>query len=227
MITRKVALVVMSLLLLAIPAAASVVVFDNLPINGTITAWTINFEFAVSDSFTLASGASVSGVNLGVWLVSGDTMTGVDWAITSGSLGTGTSYGSGTAAVSATLAGLPAYAGTNPNIFGYQIDLASFSFPAFHLNPGTYYLTLQNAVSPGANPIFWDENDGPGVDVWHNTEGHLSNNPDACDAGGSGTCAEAFQILGDVSSVPEPATWFLLGSGILAVAGLRRKLVRR
>lgn len=224
MVTHKVVLIGLSLLLLAMPALGGSLVFDNFPINGTINAYTINSGFAVSDSFTLASGATVGGVNLGVWLSPGDTVTGVDWAITSQSLGAGTSYGSGTAAVTSGTAVPPAYTGLNPNTSGYDIGVASFSFPGFGLAAGTYYLTIQNAVSSLDNPVYWDENDGPGIDVWHNSMGHLSNG--ACLEPGSGTCADAFQILG-ASDIPEPTTWLLLGSGMLAIAGMRRKLLRR
>ena len=66
------ALSVSTLLLLsilaAVPASAGPVVFDNYPVNGTIDAWTINYGFWVSDSFTLASTSTVTGVNFGVWL---------------------------------------------------------------------------------------------------------------------------------------------------------------
>jgi hypothetical protein len=213
--TRKLVLVALSFLMLNIPATAGVI-FDNYPINGGITAWTINNGFAVSDSFTLASGATANGVNFGVWLFPQDTITGVGWSI--GTSEYGTNYGSGTASVS--------LGSTSINGFGYEVGAASFALPNIALGAGTYYLTLQNAVVPNGDPVYWDENDGPGIDVWENAVGHLSGNC-AASGGGSGTCAESFQILGEASTtIPEPATCALLGSGLLAAACLRRRFFR-
>jgi len=69
-------------ILLAIPAVADTV-YDNGPINGSIDAWTINFGFEISDSFTL-SGASttLTGLSFGAWLFPGDTITSVEVSIT-------------------------------------------------------------------------------------------------------------------------------------------------
>jgi hypothetical protein len=211
--TRKLVLVALSFLMLTIPATAGVIL-DNYPINGGITAWTINFTYSVSDSFTLASGATANGVNFGVWLFPQDTITGVDWAIGTGPFGT--NYGSGTASVSL---------GSTSGNGIYDVGSASFSLPNIALGAGTYYLTLQNAVSRGGDPVYWDENDGPGIDAWENADGHLSGNC-AANNGGSGTCAESFQILGDTSAIPEPTTFALLGAGLLAAAGLRRRFFR-
>jgi hypothetical protein len=45
--------------LLAVPAVAQVV-YENGPINGNVDAWTINFGFAVADSFTISGGPTLS-----------------------------------------------------------------------------------------------------------------------------------------------------------------------
>src|SRR5271169_3978588 len=68
--------------------------YDNGPINGTTDAWTFNFGFVVSDTF-VPTGSSVYGFDLGVWEISGDSVTSVTWSITSGP-NSGTVYGSGT-----------------------------------------------------------------------------------------------------------------------------------
>ena len=47
------------------------VIYDNGPINGTTDAWTINFGFVVSDTFTVTRAANVTGMTFGAWLVSG------------------------------------------------------------------------------------------------------------------------------------------------------------
>src|SRR5271157_155462 len=205
------------LLALAGPASAGIV-FDNYPINGTIDAWTINFGYWVSDSFTIASPALVTGVNFGSWNFPGDDISAVDWAI-----GTGpndSTFGSGSgAAVSDTL-----QTSLSPNPDGANIYSNSISFAGVLLGPGTYYLTLQNAVIASGDPVFWYENDGAGVDAWEKLDGELSGN---CPGPpGSGTCAESFQIVSNVGT-PEPGSLMLFGSGTLLLAGALRRKARR
>src|SRR5271167_3818563 len=72
--------------------------YDNGPINGTTDAWTINFGYIVSDTF-VAGGCyqgCVNGFQIGVWEFPGDTVSSVQWSITSGE-NSGTTFGSGTA----------------------------------------------------------------------------------------------------------------------------------
>ncbi len=67
-------------------------IYDNGPINGNTDAWTINFGFIVSDSFTVANDQTlITGMSFGAWLFSGDTLTSVEVSITSGE-NSGTSY---------------------------------------------------------------------------------------------------------------------------------------
>jgi hypothetical protein len=216
--TRKLVLVALSFLMLTIPATAGVI-FDNYPINGGINAWTISSPYSVSDSFTLASGAMVNGVNFGAWLVSGDTLSTVDYAF--GTSPFGADYGAGTANVSTD--------STDVNGYGYIVASESFSFPDISLGAGTYFLTLYNAVVPSGNSVYWDENDGAGIVAYQTQTGLLSMPNGACElyGDGTGTCAESFQILGEPSTtIPEPATCALLGSGLLAAACLRRRFFR-
>jgi hypothetical protein len=46
----------------SISAGHGAVLYDQGPINGGIDAWTINFNFAVTDSFTLSQASTVTGV---------------------------------------------------------------------------------------------------------------------------------------------------------------------
>jgi PEP-CTERM motif len=200
------------LLLLAAPAAAGTV-FDNFPINGTVDAWTIDNIYSVSDSFTLTSPESLTGVNIGVWEVAGDTLTSVDWSL--GTVFFGSDWGAGTAS-GASLTDAPQFT----NGMNFSVDEVSFSLPNVGLTTGTYYLTLQNGITANGNPVYWDENGtsvNNGVIAQENQAGSIF--------------AESFQILGSPLDppppVPEPATWALFGSGILVAAGLRRKLIRR
>src|ERR1700690_4029725 len=77
-------------------ASQGQVTYENGPLNGTVDAWTINFGYIVSDSFTLSSGSNVNGFDFSVWEFPGDTLSSADWSITSAPFG-GTTYGSGTA----------------------------------------------------------------------------------------------------------------------------------
>ncbi|MFZ0314291.1 MAG: hypothetical protein WAL85_16410, partial [Candidatus Korobacteraceae bacterium] len=66
--------------------------YDNGPIDGNTDAWTINFGFIVSDTFTVANEqAPVSGMSFGAWLFPGDTLESAQVSITSEPNG-GTSY---------------------------------------------------------------------------------------------------------------------------------------
>ena len=65
--------------------------YDNGAINGTTDGWTINFGFVVSDTFTLSTASTVTGLNFGAWVFPGDTLTSAEVSITSSEFG-GTTY---------------------------------------------------------------------------------------------------------------------------------------
>ena len=90
--------------------------YDDGPINGTTDAWTINFGYIVSNTFTLLNNSTVSGFDFGVWEFPGDTLTSVDWSFTAMENG-GTLYASGTASGKNST---DQFISTNQ--FGYDID---------------------------------------------------------------------------------------------------------
>jgi PEP-CTERM motif len=206
-------LTIFCLSLAAVQAWAQNWSYDNGPINGTVDAWTINFGFIVSDTFT-AGGSSVTGFAFGAHEFPGDTVTSVDWSITSAENG-GTTFGSGTAS------------GNNltdkflsTNQFGFQIDEIIVSGLNVPTTTGTAYrLNLQNAVVPSGDPVYWDENSGVGC---------MSNGcPSNASENTVGTIpSESFTVSGaNGGSTPEPSSFMLFCSGILGVAAvLRRKL---
>ena len=179
-------------------------------------AWTINFGYVVSDSFTISSFIPMQGFDFVVWALPGDRMTSVDWSVTSAEFG-GTTYGSGTAATTLTRdQGL--------NQYGYDIQTYNVLGLNVYLNSGTYWLNLQNAVVPSGDPIYWDENSGPSKA----SESALGTIPsESFDITGTFTCANG--PCGDApsGSTPEPGTLALFGSGIVGLAGLAGGLRRR
>ena len=205
---RLFSLMLLCLVLAAIPAPAQVL-YSNGPINGSTDAWTINFGYIVSDTFSLGAASTVGDFDFGVWEFPGDVLSSVDWSITA-SENAGTVYGSGTAG------------GANltdtfisSNQYGYDIDAISVTGLNVSLGTGTYWLNLQNAAVPSGDPVYWDENSGPSSA----SESAVGSIP-----------SEAFDITGPCGSncgppTPEPGSILLFGSGVLGLAGLlRRKL---
>ena len=127
-------------------------IYDNGPINGNTDAWTINFGFIVSDSFTITND-QITGMSFGAWLFSGDTLSSAELSITSGE-NSGTSYFDQT--VNFTQGSCTA------NQYGYNVCMETTSFNGPTLNAGTYWVNLQNASVPSGDPVYWDENSGVG-----------------------------------------------------------------
>ena len=193
----------------ALPAFADTV-YSNGPINGTSDGWTVNFGFIVSDTFTVGSGgATVNGLQFGAWIFPGDVLLNIEISITSAEFG-GTTYLDNFADITQTRCVM--------NQYGYNVCTDVASFPDTHLDPGTYWLNLQNGIV-NDDPIYWDENSGPSQ-ASENSVGTIPS--------------ESFTLLGTNgtstttttgSTVPEPTSIMLFGSGILGLSGLlRRKL---
>jgi hypothetical protein len=188
------------------PVAAQTDVYDNGPTNGTTDGWTINFGFAVSNSFLLGSDTQVSGLNFAAWLFPGDVLLASEVLITSSEFG-GTVYFDDNV--------LFTQSGCVANQYGYNVCHETGSFSTGMLNPGTYWLTLQNAIV-NDDPVYWDENSGPSS-ASQNSLGTIPS--------------ESFTILGTATTttsnetLPEPNTLILLASAALTVTGLaKRKL---
>lgn len=194
--------------LACVPAFAGTI-YDNGPINGTTDAWTVNFGFIVSNTFTVGSGgATVNGLDFGAWIFPGDVLVGIEVSITSAEFG-GTTF-------------LDEFVDTTQNNcvsnqYGFNVCTDHASFSDTHLDPGTYWLNLQNGVV-NDDPIYWDENSGPSQ-ASQNSIGTIPS--------------ESFTLLGTngtsttstTGTIPEPSSVMLFGSGILGLAGmLRRKL---
>lgn len=197
----------------ALPARADGIVYDN-DFGGIVSgdhyqvgAFQINSGRSITDSFSLSSNTSVSGFNLALWMFSGDSLTSLNWYITTSNFG-GTTLGSGSAASPTNQTFL------ETNAFGVGFDIYEETFnisPGLALNAGTtYWLQLDTAVTAESSTPFWDISDGPST-AYSSYLGLLPAGFSCC------TGSQSFEIL-----TPEPGTLALLGGGLIALAGLRR-----
>ncbi len=184
------------------PASASTI-YSNGSISGTQgRSITGIYGWEVADSFVSAGSATVTGFDAGIWVSAGDTPTTVTWTILTG----GPSWNGGTtlASVNATW--------TNSNLGssnGYDFYSSTVSGLDVAIGAGTYWLELSNGATAGGSYIFWDENDGSSTAYQYSTL-----------YGSFLIGSEAFTVYG--TPVPVPPSAFLLGSGLLGLAGWRR-----
>ena len=201
-------LTIVCLVVAVAPAMADNLIYSNGAINGNVKGYTINFGFSVTDSFTVGgNGFSVETLSIGAWLIPGDHFDSVDMLFGSAPFGNDDGQRLGVAATSFNDLGL--------NSFGYDIQQINFTFDNLRLLPGTYWLTLQNAVESNfGDPLYWDQNSGPSQ---------------AQDSALGVIPSESFTLNGTPlgGTTPEPSSIMLFGSGVLGLAGvLRRKLNR-
>jgi hypothetical protein len=180
--------------------------YDNGPTDGNTDAFTINFGFAVSDTFDLAANSTVNGLNFAVWLFPGDILESAEVSITSSEFG-GTVFFDQTVQMT--------QGSCFSNNFGFNVCNETGNLPGVALNAGTYWLNLQNAVVNSGDPTFWDQSSGPSLA----SEASIGSIP-----------SESFTMLGTAGSTtttgttPEPGTLLLFGSGVVGAIGfLRRK----
>ena len=198
-------------LALTLPASAQVL-YENGPINGETDGWTINDGFVVNNSFTISTGNStINGISFGAWLFPGDLLESVEVLISSEPFG-GTRYFDGVVNLT--------QSNCNENGYGFEVCNETGSFSGPTLGNETYWLSLSNGVVNTGDPVYWDENSGIGC----HSEGCPS---EAC----GGTCigsipSEAFSLLGSssgASSVPEPGSLGLVGTGLFAIVETLRR----
>ena len=176
-------------------------VYSNGPTNGNTDAWTIDFGFVVSDTFLVANnGTEITGFTMANWLTPGSLLTSAELSITSGENG-GTSYFD--QVVSFT------QSNCTQNRSGYDVCDESAAFQGPTLNVGTYWINIQNASTTG-EAAYWDENSGPAL-ASENSVGSIPS--------------ESFTVLGSGpgSTVPEPGSGVMFGSGVVALVGLLRR----
>jgi PEP-CTERM motif len=203
----------------AVPASADSTVYSNGPINGQVNANDITDD-QIANSFTLSGTTTLTKVDFGAWNVLGDTTTSVGWAIVaSNPFPTSTSppISLATAAVTNTF--------QFSNSQGADVYLDSFTLSGgLTLTAGTYYLVLGDAVaSTSGDVVAWDINGGPSS-VFQSEFGPLTI-ADCVPESTLTSCSDSFTILGTpTSAVPEPSILVFLGSGLICLVGLRRRM---
>jgi hypothetical protein len=213
-------------LVLALPAVAQGGdAYDNGPVNGQVDAWTINFGFSVSDTITCCKvlgngppvGGTITGLDFWAWLIPGDTITSVEVQLGSSAFGNNLFDGT----VNLTQSGCFA------NNFGYNVCMETGNFSGPSLGAGNYWLTLQNAVVPSGDPVYWDENSGVGCtspgcpsQAQENTVGTIPSEAfTLLDNGGTTTTT--------TGTTPEPGSILLLGTGAFGLAGIISRKIRQ
>jgi hypothetical protein len=209
-----VSITVLCLTLAAVPAMAQGNVYDNGPVNGQVDAWTINFGFVVTDTFTVSNGnGHIGGMDFYAWLEPGDTLDSVEVQI--GNQEFGNNLMDLTVGVT--------QSNCFVNQFGLDVCLETSTFNGPNLANGNYWVSLANAVTAEGNPVYWDENSGVGCQspgcpslAENNSLGSLPSEAFTLTAQGTTTTT---------GSTPEPDSILLFGAGALAVVGrLRGKL---
>ncbi len=195
------------LILLSSPASA-VLIYDNGPMDGN-TTYCINYGSAISNSFYLSSALNLTQAQISISTQYGDDVPiSANWSI-----GTDkflSNIDSGTANLTNTLI---------HNYYGYGVYKSIFPL-SLSLAPGTYWLTLQNAISinSGNNmnePLHWITSNGPSQ-AYQSIGGSIISLENHLLLGSN---SQSFQLYG----TPEPGTMVLLGSGLAGLWVARRK----
>jgi len=168
------------------PAVAQQTLYDNGP-DGDVGYYDVNFGAVVTNSFSLSSGATVSGATLTIYAVDdGNPPERLRWSITTEPLG-GRVLGQG-------FVHLTVLEDPYPTRFQFFAWKVGFAIPNLVLPAGTYYLQIQNVVTFWDTYSFWAQSSGGSSNAYYEAIGQNG-------AGGvSEVPSESFQINGQWSS---------------------------
>lgn len=193
--------------ILAASSHGQTLLYDNGPVNGTGNQYSIAGPFFVTDSFTLGAASTVTNATVGIWNLPGDSLTSLQWSITTGP-NSGTTLATGTSATIDTFLRL----GTGGDA-GAPVYSDSFSITPTALAAGTYWLQLSGAVTGANQNAYWDVNNGPSS-AYQGISGSIDTPK---------LSSESFQLYGTITSAPEPSTMALVVVGSLSLLGFRRR----
>jgi hypothetical protein len=211
----------------AVPASADSLLYSNIGPTSDATNSAVGFEIdtisgqIISDSFTLTSNSTLTSLNFDALVAEGYSLTSVEWSI-------GTSPGDstdGTGTVTGT--GLVSQGTITSGLYGAVDERYEFTLPDILLASGTYYLTLQNAVTSNNSFAGWDISNGLSSAYVSYSEGSINwsggSYDSLIDSEYTGTNSETFNIDGNSTITPEPSSFLLLGSGLAGLAGLNKR----
>ena len=216
MLRRSLFLTAATVLVVSALSFAQNELYDNGPTNGTVDAWTINFGFIVSNTFTVGQ-TDVSGLNFAAWLFPGDVLQSAELSITSSEFG-GTTFFDGVVNFT--------QSNCTTNQLGFSLCEEATGFGPVNLNTGTYWLNLQNAVVNTGDPVYWDENSGPSS-ASENSIGTIPSESFTVLGGESTTCWGCGCRNNPDCAGPEPGSLTLSLSGAATLFGLLGVLRRR
>jgi hypothetical protein len=196
-----------------LPAAAGTI-FNDFDVGDSYnccTGWTVSGpasppgQFISANQFTAGDSGSVSEIDLAIGVVVGDGG------------GTAALYTVGGDGNPGTLLGSWSY--TAHQVFGGCCVVESISISGGPtLSMGTDYFMVLSADDPTWNAWNWNTVGATGIDEFSNDNGATWTSNGIQTLG-------TFRILSGGGGVPEPGTFVMLGSGVLAAAGMfRRKL---
>ena len=203
--TYPMKLTIACLLSAASLTAPAAVIYESTPYAG----WTVlngqgpinaANSYSLSSRFTLNNSATLSSALLGLITSTGGTPMTVNWRITTDFF-SGTTLASGTAPLASTLT-------RNYGLYWYDSSF-DFSTP-LDLPAGSYCFELSEGTSTYNSPIYWGTTGFTGLTFeqqYHST-GTINTFADA---------TTPFQLLGELSAVPEPSEWAAMSFGLLGI----------
>ncbi len=128
--------------------------YENGPVNGTTDAWSFSGGFQSTESLTVSGGGStVNSFSMWVWIVPGDSLTGVQLGVGTGPFDT---------SLFNAMLSTPTTSNCFTNQYGYNVCEVTWAVNGPGLYLGNYWVTLQNGTTAFGTQPFWDENSGVG-----------------------------------------------------------------